>query len=80
MSRRHSPDHTEPERVRRVSVFIPAYNEAENPGPCLYPTRLARSLPSAAGGFYFLTVMLAHAVRAGYSYVNIRRVSFDLGG
>jgi len=40
-------------------------------GPCIYPTPLARSLPKAAGGFYFLTEMLVHAVRAGYSYVEV---------
>ena len=40
-------------------------------GPCVYPTPLARSLPKTAGGFYFLTEMLVHAVRAGYSYVEV---------
>jgi len=30
MSKRHSRDRTEPERSRRVSVFVPAYNEAAN--------------------------------------------------
>ena len=40
-------------------------------GPCIYPTPLARGLPKTAGGFYFLTEMLVHAVRAGYSYVEV---------
>jgi dolichol-phosphate mannosyltransferase len=40
-------------------------------GPCIYPTPLARSLPKTAGGFYFLTEMLVHAARAGYSYVEV---------
>ena len=40
-------------------------------GPCIYPTPLARRLPKTAGGFYFLTEMLVHAVRAGYSYVQV---------
>ena len=40
-------------------------------GPCIYPTALARSLPKTAGGFYFLTEMLVHALRAGYSYVEV---------
>jgi glycosyltransferase involved in cell wall biosynthesis len=40
-------------------------------GPCIYQTPLARRLPKTAGGFYFLTEMLVHAVRAGYSYVEV---------
>lgn len=40
-------------------------------GPCIYPTPLARRLPKTAGGFYFLTEMLVHAMRAGYSYVEV---------
>lgn len=40
-------------------------------GPCIYPTPLARSLPKTAGGFYFLTEMLVHALRAGNSYVEV---------
>ena len=40
-------------------------------GPCIYPTPLARTLPKTAGQFYFLTEMLVHAARAGYSYVHV---------
>lgn len=40
-------------------------------GPCIYRTTLARRLPKTAGGFYFLTEMLVHAVRAGHSYVEV---------
>jgi len=40
-------------------------------GPCIYPTPLARTLPKTAGGFYFLTEMLVHALRAGYSCVEV---------
>jgi dolichol-phosphate mannosyltransferase len=40
-------------------------------GPCVYPTPLARALPKTAGGFYFLTEMLVHAVRGGHSYVHV---------
>src|SRR5690242_11802067 len=31
-------------------------------GPCVYPTELARVLPKTAGGFYFVTQMLVHAL------------------
>jgi dolichol-phosphate mannosyltransferase len=40
-------------------------------GPVVYPTKLARSLPRTTPGFYFATEMLAHALDAGYSYVEI---------
>ena len=30
MSRRLSPDRTEPGRLHRVSIFVPAYNEVAN--------------------------------------------------
>ncbi len=40
-------------------------------GPCIYPTQLARALPRTAGGFYFLTEMLVHAVRAGHTYAHV---------
>jgi dolichol-phosphate mannosyltransferase len=40
-------------------------------GPCVYPTELARALPKSAGGFYFPTQMLAHAVCKGHSYVEV---------
>jgi dolichol-phosphate mannosyltransferase len=40
-------------------------------GPCVYPTALARALPKTAGGFYFLTQMLVHALCAGHSYVEV---------
>ena len=36
-------------------------------GPCIYPIALARALPKAEGGFYFLTQMLIHALHAGHS-------------
>lgn len=40
-------------------------------GPCVYPTGLARELPHACRGFFFLAEMLVHAVRAGHSYVEV---------
>ncbi len=40
-------------------------------GPCIYPTPLARALPKTAGGFYFLTQMLVHALCAGHSYTQV---------
>jgi glycosyltransferase involved in cell wall biosynthesis len=40
-------------------------------GPCVYPTELARALPKTAGGFYFVTQMLVHALCAGHSYVEV---------
>ena len=40
-------------------------------GPCVYPTALARALPKTAGGFYFLTQMLVHALCAGHTYVEV---------
>lgn len=46
-------------------------------GPCIYPVALARSLPKTAGGFYFLTQMLIHALHAGYSYVEVGLTHVD---
>ncbi|HET9856151.1 MAG TPA: glycosyltransferase family 2 protein [Methylomirabilota bacterium] len=46
-------------------------------GPCIYPVALARSLPKSAGGFYFLTQMLIHALHAGYSYVEVGLTHVD---
>jgi glycosyltransferase involved in cell wall biosynthesis len=46
-------------------------------GPCIYPVALARSLPKSAGGFYFLTQMLIHALDAGYSYVEVGLTHVD---
>jgi len=40
-------------------------------GPSIYPTPRARALPKTAGGFYFLTQMLVHALRAGHSYTEV---------
>jgi dolichol-phosphate mannosyltransferase len=40
-------------------------------GPCVYPTEVARALPKTAGGFYFLTQMLVHALCAGHTYVEV---------
>ena len=40
-------------------------------GPCIYPTALARTLPSRSRGFYFVTEMLVHAIRAGHTYVEV---------
>jgi dolichol-phosphate mannosyltransferase len=39
--------------------------------PCIYPTRLARGLPSRSRGFFFLAEMLIHAVSAGHTYVEV---------
>ncbi len=46
-------------------------------GPCIYPLALARSLPKSAGGFYFLTQMLIHALHAGYTYVEVGLTHVD---
>jgi dolichol-phosphate mannosyltransferase len=46
-------------------------------GPCIYPVALARSLPKSAGGFYFLSQMLIHALHAGYSYVEVGLTHVD---
>jgi glycosyltransferase involved in cell wall biosynthesis len=46
-------------------------------GPCIYPVALARALPKTAGGFYFLTQMLIHALHAGYSCVEVGLVHVD---
>lgn len=46
-------------------------------GPCIYPLALARALPKSAGGFYFLTQMLIHALHAGYSYVEVGLTHVD---
>jgi dolichol-phosphate mannosyltransferase len=40
-------------------------------GPCVYPTRLARSLPTTTTGFFFLAEMLVQALRAGHSFVEV---------
>jgi dolichol-phosphate mannosyltransferase len=46
-------------------------------GPCVYPTSLARALPKTAGGFYFLTQMLVHALCAGHTYVEVPLIHQD---
>ena len=46
-------------------------------GPCIYPVPLARVLPKSAGGFYFLTQMLIHALHAGYSCVEVGLTHVD---
>jgi hypothetical protein len=38
---------------------------------------LARALPKSAGGFYFLTQMLIHALHAGYTYVEVGLTHVD---
>ncbi|MBI2756461.1 MAG: glycosyltransferase family 2 protein [Chloroflexi bacterium] len=40
-------------------------------GPTVYSTDLARRLPVTTGQFFFVTEMLVHALRAGYSYVQV---------
>lgn len=40
-------------------------------GPVVYPTALARRLPQTAGGFYFLTQMLIHALAQGHGYTQV---------
>ncbi len=40
-------------------------------GPTVYPTSLARTLPSHSRGFFFLTEMLVHALDGGCSYVEV---------
>ena len=37
----------------------------------MYRTELARRLPRESRGFFFLAEMLAHAVRAGATYVEV---------
>jgi|KBSSwiStaDraftv2_1062776.scaffolds.fasta_scaffold03177_8 glycosyltransferase involved in cell wall biosynthesis len=46
-------------------------------GPCIYPLALARALPKTAGGFYFLTQMLLHALHAGYTCVEVGLTHVD---
>jgi hypothetical protein len=46
-------------------------------GPCIYPLALARALPKNAGGFYFLTQMLIHALQAGYTCVEVGLTHVD---
>lgn len=46
-------------------------------GPCIYSVALARSLPKTAGGFYFPTQMLIHALHAGYTYVEVGLTHVD---
>ncbi len=46
-------------------------------GPCVYPTALARALPRTAGGFYFLTQMLVHALCAGHTYIEVPLIHQD---
>ena len=46
-------------------------------GPCIYPVPLARALPKSAGGFYFLTQMLIHALHAGYTCVEVGLTHVD---
>jgi dolichol-phosphate mannosyltransferase len=46
-------------------------------GPCIYPVALARALPKSAGGFYFLTQMLVHALHAGFTYVEVGLTHVD---
>jgi glycosyltransferase involved in cell wall biosynthesis len=46
-------------------------------GPCIYPVALARVLPKTAGGFYFVTQMLIHALHAGYSFVEVGLTHVD---
>jgi dolichol-phosphate mannosyltransferase len=46
-------------------------------GPSIYPVVLARMLPKSAGGFYFPTQMLIHALHAGYSYVEVGLTHVD---
>lgn len=40
-------------------------------GPAIYPTALARTLPSRSRGFFFLTGMLLHALEGEHSYVEV---------
>jgi glycosyltransferase involved in cell wall biosynthesis len=40
-------------------------------GPCVYPTALARALPSTSRGFFFLAEMLVHALRRGHTVVEV---------
>jgi glycosyltransferase involved in cell wall biosynthesis len=46
-------------------------------GPCIYSVALARALPKSAGGFYFMTQMLIHALHAGYTYVEVGLTHVD---
>ena len=46
-------------------------------GPCIYPVALARALPKSAGGFYFLTQMLIHALHARYTCVEVGLTHVD---
>jgi hypothetical protein len=40
-------------------------------GPTIYPTTLARAIPVLTHGFFLPTVMLAHALAAGYTITEV---------
>jgi glycosyltransferase involved in cell wall biosynthesis len=40
-------------------------------GPTVYPTRLARAIPTSTPKFFFITEMLVHALIGGYSWVEV---------
>lgn len=40
-------------------------------GPAVYPTELARALPTTTRGFCFATEMLVRAIKSGYCYVQV---------
>jgi dolichol-phosphate mannosyltransferase len=40
-------------------------------GPTVYPTVLARALPTTSRGFYFATERLVHAIMAGHPWVEV---------
>ena len=49
-------------------------------GPCVYPTAVARSLPTTTTGFFFLTEMLVHALKRGHSFVEVGLVHKERTG
>ncbi len=51
----------------RVSGFKLKYYQ----GPAVYPTALARRLPTSTSGLFMLTEMLVHALKEGYSFVEV---------
>lgn len=40
-------------------------------GPCVYPTAVARTLPTTTRGFFFLAEMLVQGLRRGYTFVEV---------
>jgi glycosyltransferase involved in cell wall biosynthesis len=56
--------------VSEINVLF-GWRQRYYQGPTVYPTRLARHLPTSTRRFFFITEMLVHALIAGYSWVEV---------